>query len=63
MKQDSNTISTLNQMFKGQMTEYEINQIPTFEKGQGILSIAGDKNVIVNIDVSDERLEMFKGGA
>ena len=63
MKQDSNTINLLNQMFKGQMTEYEINQIPTFEQGQGILSIAGDKNVIVNIDVSDERLAMFKGGA
>lgn len=63
MKQDSNTINTLMQMFKGQMTEYEIGQIPTFEKGQGILSIAGDKNVIVNIDVSDDRLSMFKGGA
>lgn len=63
MKQDSSTINTLNQIFKGQMTEYEISQIPTFEKGQGILSIAGDKNVIVNIDVSDERLAMFKGGA
>lgn len=63
MKQDSNTINTLNQMFKGQMTEHEIKQIPTFEKGQGILSIAGDKNVIVKIDVSDERLAIFKGGA
>lgn len=63
MKQDSNSLNSLNQMFQGQMTEYEISQIPTFEKGQGILSIAGDRNIIVHIDVSDERMAMFKGGA
>lgn len=62
MKQDSTTLPLLNQIFKEQMTESEISQIPHFEKGQGIMSISGDKNILVNIDVSDERLKFFKGG-
>lgn len=62
MKQDSTTLPLLNQIFKEQMTESEINQIPRFERGQGIMSISGDKNILVNIDVSDERLKFFKGG-
>lgn len=63
MKQDSNTLPLLERIFNGQMTESEINTIPRFERGQGIMSIAGDKNILVNIDVSDERLAFFKGGA
>lgn len=62
MKQDSTTLPLLNRIFKEQMTENEINQIPHFERGQGIMSISGDKNILVNIDVSDERLKFFKGG-
>lgn len=62
MKQDSTTLPLLNQIFKEQMTESEISQIPHFERGQGIMSISGDKNILVNIDVSDDRLKFFKGG-
>lgn len=63
MKQDSNTMPLLTKIFNQQMTESEVAAIPHLSKGQGILSIAGDKNIIVNIDVSDERLSIFDGGA
>lgn len=63
MKQDSNTMPLLTKIFNQQMTQSEVAAIPHLSKGQGILSIAGDKNIIVNIDVSDERLSIFDGGA
>ena len=63
MKQDSNTLPLLTRIFKEQMTDSEVSAIPHLTKGQGILSIAGDKNIIVNIDVSDKRLSIFDGGA
>lgn len=63
MKQDSNTLPLLTKIFREQMTDSEVSAIPHLSKRQGILSIAGDKNVIVEIDVSDERLSIFDGGA
>lgn len=63
MKQDSNTLPLLTKIFKEQMTDSEISAIPHLTKGQGILSIAGDKNIIVNIDISDKRMAIFDGGA
>ena len=63
MKQDSNTLPLLTKIFKEQMTASEVSEIPRFTKGEGILSIAGDKNVIVHIDVSDKRMAIFDGGA
>ena len=63
MKQDSNTLPLLTKIFKQQMTGSEVAIIPRLAKGQGILSISGDTNIVVNIDISDERLNLFNGGA
>lgn len=63
MKQDSNTLPLLTKIFKQQMTDSEVSIIPRLGKGQGILSISGDTNIVVNIDISDDRLNLFNGGA
>ena len=36
--------------------------IPRLERGQCILAINGDKNVTLQVEVTEEELRMFKGG-
>ncbi|MGG3102093.1 type IV secretion system protein VirB4 [Bacillus velezensis] len=62
MKQDSNTQKDLKNIFQGQLSESELSRIPTLEKGQCILAITGQNNISMNIDVSPEELQLFKGG-
>lgn len=63
MQQDSNAIQTLNEVFNGVLTKQELDDIPRLGKGETILSISGDRNVMLKVDVSEAELELFKGGA
>ncbi|MGN0173317.1 MAG: VirB4 family type IV secretion system protein, partial [Acutalibacteraceae bacterium] len=63
MQQDSNCLDLLNNVFQYQLTESELQQIPSLEKGECILSISSDKNIQFYVDVTDEELELFRGGA
>lgn len=62
-EQDSESLSKLKNVFTGQLNDSELSQIPYLEKGQVILSISSVKNVKMNVDVSDEELDLFGGGA
>ena len=62
MRQDSNSKQMISKIFPGKFTDTEISMIPMLEKGQTILSINGDKNITMQIEVTEEELSVFKGG-
>lgn len=61
-RQDNNVTDLLSNIFKGQLTPSEIDRIPNLERGQCILSITSDCNVETHVFLTDEELEMFRGG-
>lgn len=63
LQQDASTKKRLKDIFSGQFSDYEIESVPLLEKGQAILSISGDSNVMFNVEVSDDELALFAGGA
>ncbi len=63
MKQGSNSLNVLKNVFEGQISENEIKKIPYLEQGNCILSIDGVENILLNIEVSKEELKLFGGGA
>ncbi|MBS6502444.1 MAG: ATP-binding protein [Clostridium sp.] len=62
MQQDNNAIEAIKKIFNGTLTESEINMIPNFEEGECILSIAGMKNIAMQIEITEEEKRLFKGG-
>lgn len=63
MQQDNNSKEAFKEIFAGQITESEIERIPTFKKGECILSINGYKNIKFNIEITDKEKILFAGGA
>lgn len=63
MKQDNNVLSILSEIFYGQLSENELNKIPYLKQGNCILSINGFDNIMFNVEVNQEELDLFKGGA
>ena len=63
MRQDSGSVEAIQQIFKNQLTETELAKIPMLGKGETILSIKGDKNIAFTLDVSDDELALYRGGA
>lgn len=63
LRQDSNALDLLNRVFSRQLTQAELDGIPTLEKGQAILCISGDSNIDVRINISEKEMSMLKGGA
>lgn len=63
MRQDSNSVETLDSVFSHQLTESELNEIPRLEKGECILAIAGDRNIRCHVHVTADELDLFAGGA
>lgn len=63
MQQDNNSKEALKEIFAGQITESEIERVPTFKKGECILAINGYKNIKLNIEISDKEKQLFAGGA
>jgi len=62
LKQDANAISHIAKVFNNQMTEAELIQIASFKTGDVLLNISGDANYRFKVHVTDEELEIFKGG-
>ena len=63
MHEDNNSKEALNEIFDGQITESEIEWVPTFKKGECILAINGYKNIKLNIEITDKEKQLFAGGA
>ncbi|MDB2104833.1 MULTISPECIES: VirB4 family type IV secretion system protein [Clostridium] len=63
MQQDNNSKESLKEIFAGQITESEIERIPSFTKGECILSINGYKNIKFNVEITDKEKQLFAGGA
>lgn len=61
-RQDNNAMHLLETIFRNQLTTSELRQIPELERGQCILSITSDMNVAVDIELTNEELEIFRGG-
>lgn len=63
MMQDANALSAIKDIFKGELTEQEVNDIPGFETGQCILCMGNKQNIRFHIYLSPEDEALFKGGA
>lgn len=62
-QQDAETTATLRRVFENQITESELTEIPRLKTGEVLLSISGVKNILFNVDISEEELAIFGGGA
>ncbi len=62
-EQDAESMPIIQSVFDGQLTESESRIIPTLETGKVVLCISGLKNLAFEVDVSQQELRMFGGGA
>lgn len=62
-EQDSESLKKLQEVFSNQLTESEVSQIPYLTTGEVFLCISGVKNIKLKVDISDEELDIFGGGA
>ena len=62
-EQDIEALPQIRSVFEGQLTESEVKVIPTLVTGNMVLSISSVKNIVFTVDVSDEELKLFGGGA
>lgn len=62
LRQDASNKRIIRDAFDGSFTEREIDNIPYLERGEVCMSIAGEKNITFQIDVTDEQLQLFEGG-
>lgn len=69
LKQDVTSLNFLKNIFGNIFTETEYNMMAQFQTSkevggsQGIMSIAGDQNIQMTFQVTDEELALFNGGA
>lgn len=63
MQQDNSNVEMLRRIFAGQLTESELDVIPNLAQGDVILSIKAVKNIQFHIEVTDEELALYGGGA
>lgn len=63
LRQDSNVKKKLLEIFDGVFTEAEVNQVPELLKGDVLFSAAGESTLKFHIEVSEQELSMFAGGA
>ncbi|MCE4051674.1 VirB4 family type IV secretion system protein [Bacillus sp. Au-Bac7] len=62
-RQDKTSMPLIRKIFENQLTESEYNLIPNLETGDCVLSISGDQNLVMHVEVTKEELDMFLGGA
>lgn len=62
MRQSAASLPVLQTVFSGQLTAQELNLIPKLEQGECILSITGDRNVHMQIELSERERRLFTGG-
>lgn len=63
MQQDNNSLEILKKIFAGQLSESELAEVPYLSTGNVILSIGSMKNIRFNVEVTDEELALYGGGA
>lgn len=63
MQQDSNNLDMLRRVFAGQISTSELNEIPFLPTGDVLLCISAVKNILFKVDVTEEELALFGGGA
>ncbi|MFT8389956.1 MAG: TraE, Type IV secretion system protein [Sporolactobacillus sp.] len=63
MKMDQSSMDLVRRLFGDQITENEYQMLPQFERGDCLLSISGDQNLIFHVEVTQDELDLFKGGA
>lgn len=62
LKQDNADKDLLKRVFNGVLSDSEINIVPQLEQGQCILSIDGQTNISMQVQLSAEEKMIFKGG-
>ncbi|EAC4365540.1 TraE, Type IV secretion system protein [Listeria monocytogenes] len=62
-KTDIAAMNQVKSVFKTQLTESEYELIPSFHKGDCILSMAGDQNLTMHVEITKEEDLQFAGGA
>lgn len=62
-QQDSITIPVIKNIFEGQITDSELQSIPRFETGHVVLSISGVKNITFKVEIPQNEMNLFGGGA
>lgn len=63
LQQDNNAKKAIAEIFSNQITESEIELIPYLRKGECVMAINGDRNLMFKIEATKEELELFEGGA
>lgn len=62
-KQSSNSRDIFKKVFYNELTDTQLDNIPKFTTGRCILSIFGDRSIDFNIELTEEEIQLFKGGA
>ena len=62
-RQDSNAKGRLQEIFEGEFTSSEIDDVPNFEQGDTLLSVGGEETIKFHVDLSPTEIELFSGGA
>lgn len=62
-QQDTSTIPIIKAIFEGQVTESELLEIPKLETGHVLLCVTGLKNVAFKVDIPQDEMNLFGGGA
>jgi len=63
LKGDSSAVEDFKRVFRKEVTDTELEDVPIFEQGETILVISGYKNIRFKVFITDEEEMLFKGGA
>lgn len=63
LKSDSSAVVDFKRVFRTEVTDVELEEVPSFEQGETILVISGYKNIRFKVFLTDEEDMIFKGGA
>lgn len=62
-RQDNSSKAALSKIFGGQLTDRQINDIPTLEMGRCMMSLSSKDTIDIKVVITDEEKELFSGGA
>lgn len=62
-RQDQTSMKAIRTLFEDQLTSNEYSLLTKLETGSCIMAISGDQNLVMNVEVTQEELDLFEGGA
>ena len=62
-KQGTEHYDTLRNAFRGELPDNDLEALPTFQQGECVLLISGVQSIRFQVDISNEELNLFTGGA